>query len=83
MKDIEVLFLEKDNLIVNTYYVILGSLSYRLIKKRNLLTMSWRKSFFFFFKFYKIIPVKVSKDAEVLQKTYLNNLATSYVNKYV
>lgn len=65
--DNEVVFSERDYLIINTYYVILDKLSYEL-KRRKLAYDELVKKFFFFFKLHEITPEKVKEDAEVLQK---------------
>lgn len=80
--DNEVLFSERDYLIINTYYVILDKLSYEL-KRRKLAYDELVKKFFFFFKLHEITPEKVKEDAEVLQKTYSNDLATCFINECV
>jgi len=80
--DNEVLFSKRNYLIINTYYVILDKLSYEL-KRRKLAYDELVKKFLFFFKLHEITPEKVREDAEVLQKTYPNDLAASFVNECV
>ncbi|KAF0722811.1 zinc finger MYM-type protein 1-like, partial [Aphis craccivora] len=67
----EVLFSERDYLIINTYYVILNKLSYEL-KRRKLADDEL---------LHEITPEKIKEDAKVLQKTYPNDLATCFVNE--
>jgi hypothetical protein len=69
-------------LIINTYYVILDKQLYEL-KRRKLAYDELVKKFLFFFKLHEITPKKVREDAEVLQKTYPNDLAICFINECV
>lgn len=81
-KDNEVVFSARDNLIINTYYVILDKLSFELNKRKSAYDELVKK-FFFILKLHDFTPVKVKENAEVLQKAYPNDLAPSFINECV